>query len=181
MSPAELGRLFPVILSAHDEGWAALYEAERELLLAAAGAANVARVSHYGSTAVPGLLAKPTIDILLEIKEGAGGAALITAMKGAGYSYAPQPSDPPPHMMFMKGYSPEGFLGQAFHVHVRYPGDWPELHFRDYLLSSPETAAAYAELKRGLQARYRNDREAYTAGKTDFIKAATRRALAAGI
>jgi len=76
--------------------------------------------------------------------------------------------------MFMKGYTPQGFEGQAFHVHVRYSGDWDELYFRDYLLANPDIAAEYGKLKLELQKKYKHDRDAYTSAKTDFIKRITR-------
>lgn len=73
-------------------------------------------------------------------------------------------------MMFMKGYTLKGFSGQAYHVHVRYPGDWDEIYFRDYLISHPEVAHEYETLKRELSEKYANDREAYTAGKSGFAR-----------
>jgi GrpB-like predicted nucleotidyltransferase (UPF0157 family) len=76
--------------------------------------------------------------------------------------------------MFMKGYTPQGFRGQAVHLHVRFPGDWDELYFRDYLRSHPKTAKSYGKLKQNLQLRYEHDRDAYTEAKTDFIQEATR-------
>lgn len=135
---------------------------------------NIARISHYGSTAIPGLPAKPTIDVLLEIKDDTDSEKLISAMQGAGYIYSPQPDNPAPHMMFMKGYTPEGFKGQAYHVHVRYSGDWDELYFRDYLISHPDAADEYGKLKLELKSRFEFDRDAYTNAKTDFIKKVTR-------
>jgi GrpB-like predicted nucleotidyltransferase (UPF0157 family) len=84
-------------------------------------------------------------------------------MKAAGFIYNRQPGNPPPHMMFMKGYTPEGFKGQAFHVHVRYGGDWNELYFRDYLEEHPDVAAKYEALKMQLKGKYEFDRDAYTA------------------
>jgi GrpB-like predicted nucleotidyltransferase (UPF0157 family) len=81
----------------------------------------------------------------------------------------PKPENPPPHMMFAKGYSEEGFAGQAFHIHARYKGDWDESRFRDYLISHPETAVEYAGLKLKLAELYPNDREKYTESKTEFI------------
>lgn len=131
---------------------------------------NIARISHYGSTAIPGLPAKPTIDVLLEIKDDTDSEKLISAMQGAGYIYSPQPDNAAPHMMFMKGYTPEGFKGQAYHVHVRYSGDWDELYFRDYLISHPDAADEYGKLKLELKSRFEFDRDAYTNAKTDFIK-----------
>lgn len=79
-------------------------------------------------------------------------------------------------MMFMKGYTPEGFKGQAFHLHVRYSGDWDELYFRDYLLSHPDTTQAYGELKVKLQKEHEHDRDGYTDAKTGFIREITNRA-----
>ncbi|WP_245926547.1 GrpB family protein [Methanospirillum lacunae] len=119
-------------------------------------------------------MAKPTIDILLEVIDGIYKETLITSLMGIGYLYDPQPRNPAPHMMFTKGYTPEGFSGQAFHVHIRYSGDWDELYFRDYLIQHPEVAARYSTLKLELQERDRFDREPYTRGKTEFISTITR-------
>ncbi|MFA6739290.1 MAG: GrpB family protein, partial [Bacilli bacterium] len=57
-----------------------------------------------------------------------------------------------------------------YHLHVRYPGDWDELYFRDYLIDHPEVAKQYSLLKQELSQRYRTDREAYTEAKTLFIR-----------
>lgn len=65
-------------------------------------------------------------------------------------------------MMFMKGYTPNGFKGQSFHIHVCYKGDWDELYFRDYLLRHSDIAKEYGSLKYKLMKKYKNDREAYT-------------------
>lgn len=67
MSHEELWRLFPIILSGSREEWTDLYYRERDLLAKAVGHTRIARISHIGSTAVPGLNAKPTIDILMEV------------------------------------------------------------------------------------------------------------------
>ena len=79
-------------------------------------------------------------------------------------------------MMFMKGYTLEGFKGQAFHLHVRYAGDWNELYFRDYLRVHPDTAKAYGKLKTELQKKFEHDRDAYTDAKTKFIEEITKQA-----
>lgn len=76
-------------------------------------------------------------------------------------------------MMFMKGYTPEGFKGQAYHLHVRYTGDWGELYFRDYLIAHPETAKEYGELKLLLMQQYKHNRDVYTEAKGDFIRKIT--------
>ena len=78
--------------------------------------------------------------------------------------------------MLAKGYSIKGFTGQAFHIHIRYSGDWDEIVFRNYLINSPDVAHEYGELKRKLSIEYRNDREKYTDSKGDFISGITKTA-----
>ncbi|HBU12582.1 MAG TPA: hypothetical protein DEB31_07635 [Clostridiales bacterium] len=170
MTNEELWQLFPIVLREHDPTWAELFSRERGLLAQAVGAENIAAVSHIGSTAVPGLIAKPTIDILLEITDGADTQKLKTDMVGAGYLFSPQPEKPAPHMMFLKGYTPAGFAGQAFHVHVRYAGDWDEKIFCAYLQTHAQAAREYGLLKRRLQKEFEHDRDGYTREKTDFIR-----------
>jgi len=63
-------------------------------------------------------------------------------------------------------------------LHIRYPGDWDELYFRDYLLQHPETVREYEVLKQQLAEAFPNDRDAYTDGKEAFIKEVTKRARA---
>jgi GrpB-like predicted nucleotidyltransferase (UPF0157 family) len=176
MSLAELGNLFPIIIGEHDPLWHDLYLSEKDLIERAIGQNNIVRISHYGSTAVANLHSKPTIDILLEVVRDINTDSLIASLKGMGYRYSPQPDNPAPHMMFMKGYTPEGFNGQAYHVHVRYSGDWDELYFRDYLLTHPRVAKEYGRLKIELKDKYEHDREAYTKGKTKFIQRTTEQA-----
>ena len=176
MSNEELWQLFPIILSPHNPEWPGRYKTEKELLIKTIGAENIVRINHIGSTAVPGLTAKPTIDILLEIQQKTDPVRLIPTIESAGYIYCHKPDNPPPHMMFMKGYTPEGFKTQAFHLHIRYSGDWDEPYFRDYLLAHPDTAKVYGELKVKLQKLYEHDRDGYTDAKTDFIRKITNRA-----
>ena len=154
--------------------WKDHYLTEKAVIETKIGTANIFRISHIGSTAVPNLLSKPTIDILLEMKNDTEIEQLIASMGRLGYLYSPQPNNPPPHMMFMKGYTPEGFKGQAYHLQVRYGGDWDELYFRDYLISHSDAAKRYAELKLGLKEKYEFDRDGYTAAKTGFTKNLTK-------
>ena len=174
MTNEELWALFPIILSEHRAEWTKFYEQEKDTIISALGTKNISRINHIGSTSVPGLIAKPTIDILLEIPTDADIPSLTAALISAGYICNTQPNNPAPHLMFMKGYTPQGFRGQAVHLHVRFPGDWDELYFRDYLRSHPKTAKSYGKLKQNLQLRYEHDRDAYTEAKTDFIQEATR-------
>ena len=173
MTNEELWRLFPIILSEHNPIWLNRYSIEKQMLEQAVGIQNIVRINHFGSTVVPNLIAKPTIDILLEIKDDTDTERLISNIELVGYIYKEQPNNPAPHMMFMKGYTPQGFKEQVFHLHVRYNGDWDELYFRDYLLTHPEIAEEYGQLKLGLMNKYKHNRDAYTNGKADFIRRIT--------
>ncbi len=166
MTNRELWELFPIILSEHKPIWVKRYLKEKPVFEQAIGIHNIVRMNHYGSTAIPNLIAKPTIDILLEIKDDTDIEKLISNMQSTGYTYSKQPNNPAPHIMFMKGYTPQGFKGQIFHVHVRYSGDWDELYFRDYLLAHPEIADEYGKLKLELITKYEHDRDGYTYAKT---------------
>lgn len=173
LSNEELGRLFPIVLSEPKKEWAVLFLKEEANIRRALGGQTVIRIEHIGSTAVPGLIAKPTIDILLEVPEQVNTVFLIKTMEGLGYHCIPHPENPPPHLMFARGYTMKGFRGQAYHVHIRYPGDWDEPYFRDYLRLHPETAREYAELKKEMAGKYKHDRDGYTEQKGEFIKKIT--------
>ena len=170
LSVEALGKLFPIVIVDYDPAWKNLFNSEKQIIEGAIGIKNIIRIEHIGSTAIPGLCAKPTIDILVEIKDEADTGLMIENLKMIGYHFIPKPENPPPHMMFAKGYSESGFTGQTFHIHLRFRGEWDELLFRDYLIRNPEDAHEYAELKRKLSIVFINDREAYTENKTDFIK-----------
>jgi GrpB-like predicted nucleotidyltransferase (UPF0157 family) len=174
MTNDELSNLFPIILSNYKSEWKERYLKEKTLLEQAIGSQNIVSINHFGSTAVPGLIAKPTIDILIEIKDNTDVQRMIANVQLCGYRYIERPENPVPHVMFVKGYTPQGFRGQVFHVHVRYSGDWDELYFRDYLLTHPEIADEYGQLKLELRKKYEHDRDGYTDAKTDFIKRVTR-------
>ncbi len=176
MTNEELWALFPIVLREHNPIWIKNYFSEKQVLEKTIGRKNIIRMNHIGSTVIPGLIAKPTVDILVEIKDDTDNKRLISNMQSVGYIYSEQPGNPAPHMMFMKGYTPQGFKGQVFHVHVRYFGDWDELYFRDYLLAHPEIADEYGKLKLKLKKEFEHDRDGYTNAKTDFIKQITKTA-----
>ncbi len=172
-------RLYPVVLSQYNPAWPDWYAEEKENLGKLLGWENIARISHIGSTAVPGLLAKPTIDILVEIKEKTPVNLVRTALAAPCYICL-NPVDqnrPDLSLMFIKGYLATGFAPKVFHIQVRYPGEQAELYLRDYLRSHPETAAAYARLKSSLLQEFKHDRDGYTRMKGDFIHAVTQKAI----
>lgn len=170
MTPDELGKIFPIILSEHKEEWSELFKTERELICRIIGKQFITRIEHIGSTAVADLISKPTIDIILEIRKHTESQRIVGALKSIDYQYIPKPENPSPHMMFVKGYTINGFKGQTYHIHVRYPGDWDEIYFRDYLKNNDAARKQYGELKRILALKYRNDRDGYTGAKTEFVK-----------
>ncbi len=114
MSNEELWQLFPITISEHKDYWKNYY-AEEYMNLQDALKGNI---NHIGSTAIPNLVAKPTIDILLEIKNNTDINYLIDILSSVRYIYSFQPSKPAPHMMYMKGYTP-----QRFEERVYYPNN----------------------------------------------------------
>lgn len=173
MTEEELGKLFPITLSDPDPQWVRHYQIEKEKIRNALGPDCIISIEHIGSTAIPGIKAKPSIDILVQITEATPDQHIIEQLQQAAYNFIPRPENPAPHMMFVKGYTKAGLKGQAFHIHVRHKGDWDEIYFRDYLIAHPEVARAYEELKINLVALFRNDREGYTGAKTDFVNRVT--------
>ncbi|HBL84177.1 MAG: hypothetical protein A2Y17_13005 [Clostridiales bacterium GWF2_38_85] len=160
-----LGRLYPIIIEKHNPKWKQYYEEEKAFLQEIFGDA-VLRISHIGSTAVIGLMAKPTVDILLEIKESTDITAITEIMVDKGYVVNTPPKD---IIVYLKGYGATGFEGQVFHIHVRNIGDHGELYFRDYLITHPETSKEYEKLKLTLKEKYAHDRDGYTDAKGKFI------------
>ncbi|MBN1576986.1 MAG: GrpB family protein [Chitinispirillaceae bacterium] len=181
LSPAELGRLFPIFLSNYDPRWPRRYMREKARIEATLDPGTISKITHIGSTSVPGLISKPTIDILLEIARTTDLQKLTASITGIGYHFIPKPENPPPYMMFVKGYTQEGFRGQAFHLHVRYGGDWDEPYFCDYLRKHPRIASEYVELKKKLAEPYCHDRDGYTEAKTEFIRRVTALSKADGV
>jgi len=164
-----------VELVAYDPSWPARYEAEAGAIRAAlAGLADFELV-HFGSTAIPGLAAKPIIDIMLISGDQAAWPALIEPIKALGYVFwADNPRRD--RLFFVKGMPPFG-TRRTHHVHVRTPEDArTALLFCAHLRRHPEEAARYAALKRELSARYPTDRDAYTEGKARYVDDIVRKA-----
>jgi len=172
-------RIYPIVLSEYNPAWAKWYTEEKANLEQLVEIENIAQISHIGSTSVPGLTAKPTVDILLEIKENTDMEKLLSAFPSSEYICLKKEGNfLPEHdiVMILKGYLPDGFVEKVYHIHVRYPRDsanctaiWDEIYFRDYLIAHPETAAEYASLKSKLFQDYEHDRNGYTAAKGEFI------------
>lgn len=169
LSLEELWTLFPIILKEHNPNYKDWYEEEKQRIISNAEPKSIVRISHIGSTAVEGLVAKPTVDILLEIDGACGVSEITEVLENLGWGLMSQSADPV-KLSFNKGYTPRGFADRVYHLHVRYFGNWSELYFRDFLIAHPDVAREYERLKRKLWKQYEHDRDSYTEAKTDFIK-----------
>lgn len=170
MTINELGQLFPIIIKDYSYKWPDLYISEVKKITDSFSNNEIIKIDHIGSTAIPGLKAKPTIDILMQVSEQIDIKKVKDTFKSLGYLINDHPENPEPHLTFVKGYTKQGFKGQAYHVHIRYRGDWDEIRFRDYLIKNKEIAKEYETLKLELAEKYPNDREAYTDSKTEWIE-----------
>ncbi|MBW4543251.1 MAG: GrpB family protein [Symplocastrum torsivum CPER-KK1] len=170
MLPSRGGLRDEVEIVESDPYWSILFEQESTRILNALGSDKVIAIEHFGSTAVPGLAAKPIIDLMVGVHSLEAAQSLIPLLKALEYVY--WRDDPRPgRMFFVKGMPPYG-LRRTHHVHVveAYGEFWERLLFHDYLRSHPEEAKRYEVLKRDLAVRFRTDREGYTKGKSAYIQ-----------
>jgi GrpB-like predicted nucleotidyltransferase (UPF0157 family) len=168
MTPREV-RVVP-----HDPTWTQTFEKEAATLRAVLGEEALA-VHHIGSTSVPGLAAKPTIDVLVEVRKIGKVDDLDRTMAERGYE-AWGEYGIPGRRFFTKDRGSR----RTHNVHVFEAGT-PEverhLAFRDYLTQHPETARAYESLKEDLAEKFPTDIEAYMDGKDAFVKETEKEAL----
>ncbi len=161
----------PVEIVTYDPAWPLRFEEERARIAEALGS-RAPVIEHIGSTAVPGLAAKPVIDVLLGLRSYPLDEAGVRALESLGYEYRGE-FGIPGRQFFRKGEP------RSHHVHAVELGSdlWvSHLAFRDRLRDHPEEAARYASLKRELVSRYRNERGRYTEAKAPFIEELLQRA-----
>ncbi len=162
----------PVRIVAYDARWPERFERERLALEDAIGEWTVGAIHHVGSTAVPGLDAKPVIDILVGIESLQAGRVCFEPLAKLDYLYA---SYRPQEMHWFCKPHPSR---RTHHLHLVPAGSTlyeEELAFRDHLRADHQAAHQYAALKREFAARFPDDREAYTNAKATFIRAALKR------
>ena len=153
---------------AHVPGWISGFDAEANRIAAALGDTAVA-IHHIGSTAIPGIFAKPVVDVLLEVDSLARLDEKGSAMTGLGYE-AKGEFGIPGRRYFRKNGAPGV---RTHHVHAFEAGSPAierHLAFRDYLIAHPREAQVYSALKRRLASEHPDDMEAYMDGKDAFIK-----------
>jgi GrpB-like predicted nucleotidyltransferase (UPF0157 family) len=171
-----------VAIVPYDSRWPELFRRERDHLLSCLPNDLVRRVEHFGSTAVPGLAAKPIVDLLVEVTDlQATRVRIAPVLEAQGYDYFWRPTHgddgPPFYAWFIKRDPGSG--ARTRHIHMAeadFAEHWDRLLFRDYLIEHPRVAREYADLKVRLASAYPNDRVAYTKGKTEFIRRVTEQA-----
>ena len=170
----------PVLIVDYDPDWPLEFEAERRGILAAVDG-GISTVIHIGSTAVPGLCAKPIVDIMAGVPGLREAEALLPPLSERGYDDVTKIDDSD-EWFYCLGKAPEkpSDTMRYFHLHLMREDshDWNRhVNFRDYLRLHPETAAIYCTLKRRLAERFRDQREVYTESKTRFIREIEAKAL----
>jgi GrpB-like predicted nucleotidyltransferase (UPF0157 family) len=157
-------------LARYDDAWPKKF-AEERCRLVAAFSGLVRSIEHIGSTAVPGLAAKPTIDILICVGSQRDLDRVIQPLRALGYEYAPEWEQQFPHRRYFRKGSPPI---RDCHVHVAIEGsDYQERQrlFRDVLRSEPVVATAYERLKRSAAREAKGNRRRYTRAKSAFVEA----------
>lgn len=163
-----------VAIADYDPAWPERFAREAAAIRAVMGD-EIIELEHIGSTSVPGLPAKPTIDMLLAVDTFAPLDHYSAVLAPLGYKHQPHVNDSE-RLFFWKG-SP-----RVYHLHLVEYATWEHqrhLLFRDYLRAHAEVAAQYAALKRKLAQRYKHDRTAYTSAKSEFINTTVEQAVMA--
>ncbi|MGI4787338.1 MAG: GrpB family protein [Janthinobacterium lividum] len=158
-----------VVLATYDPSWPVIFLGEAQAIRQALGDVLIG-VEHVGSTAIPGLAAKPIIDIVASVTTFAAGTSTIPALEALGYDCRGE-CGIPGRLFFRKGVID---FKRTHHLHLVEAGheQWNSMRlFRDYLRSHPGEAQRYEALKHTLAERFRDNRAAYTKGKARFIQA----------
>ncbi len=157
-------------VSPYREEWKNLFEIEKRDIEKAIGD-YIEDIQHVGSTSIPGMSAKPILDIAIAVKDFEEARICIKPLCKMGYTFKGENGIPRRHY-FLKGEP------CTHHIHMleKDNEEWEKLIlFRDYLRSNQNIAEEYKELKRNLLQRLRGDRKAYQAAKADFVEAVIRK------
>ncbi len=163
----------PVIIERYDPKWPAKFGAEKRALAPVLSSWLVGPIEHVGSTAVPGLAAKPVIDIMAAIRDLPSARPAIEALRSLSYCYFDYKAE------VMHWFCKPSDFERTHHLHL-VPYESPlwrdRLAFRDALRNDAGIRDEYLDLKVRLASKFRDDREAYTEAKTDFIESVLMRA-----
>ena len=166
----------PVVILPYNKDWPGEFDKEAARIQAAAGS-YFTDIHHIGSTSVPGLAAKPIIDILIGLKSLDDTPFFVPRLIELGYRYFPEHEIGLPERRYFSRV-PDDTHG--FHLHMVEPGSafyHRHLAFRDYLRARPDARDEYAALKIDLAKKFGSDREGYTDAKTEFIQRIEKLAL----
>jgi GrpB-like predicted nucleotidyltransferase (UPF0157 family) len=165
----------PIEVIDYDPQWPHLFLVEAVGLLQAFGAALIT-LEHIGSTAVPGLAAKPVIDIQAVVRSVSEAQQAVPALAAFGWEQGVFARDPE-RRLFFKKFHVHGVLSHHLHVYeASHPAAAEHLRFRNILRRDPAEAKRYLDLKNALAQRYRQDRIAYSYAKTDYVEAVLKKA-----
>jgi GrpB-like predicted nucleotidyltransferase (UPF0157 family) len=160
-----------IVIADYDPAWPRLYARERRRIRRAL-AGRIVAIEHVGSTSVPGLAAKPILDIMAGVESLDDAAACIEPLRRIGYDFHPELTARvgiDDDRLFLKG--PRGIETVHLHVTEYGGGFWQEkLLFRDFLRTHPEVAEQYAALKRTLAPQF-SEGTPYSMAKTEFVQA----------
>jgi GrpB-like predicted nucleotidyltransferase (UPF0157 family) len=155
----------PIVIAPYDPQWPCRFAELGARLRGALGPVAM-RIDHIGSTAVPGMAAKPVIDVQISVASFDPLEAYKTPLEGLGLVHRADNPD------LTKRYFRETPGQHRTHIHVRLAGSWSEqfaLLFRDYLRVHDEDCRWYESIKRGLADQYRDDRHGYTDAKGPYL------------
>ena len=166
-----------VHLVPYDPTWPEMFRAEAQRLRQLLGPQYMLRAEHIGSTAIPGLSAKPIIDILIEVPSFESALVnILPKLQQEGWEYHWRDDRPPGHMYFVRRNA-AGPRTHHLHALTSGPPGWERVAFRDYRRAIPEEPRRYEQLKRELSEKHHLDRETYTEGKGEYIRRITAHAL----
>lgn len=155
----------------YDPAWPTQANFEIDKLKTVLPPSSIIDIQHVGSTAIPGIAAKPIIDIQIAVRSLEEMKIIsVPVLQKLGYEYWENNPDTQ-RMFFAKGMPPFGEK-RSHHVHIveLTSKHWKDkINFRDYLIAHPDVANAYQALKLNLAQQYRSDRERYTTAKSEFI------------
>jgi GrpB-like predicted nucleotidyltransferase (UPF0157 family) len=162
-----------IAVADYSPNWPGMFASEMAHLRTCLPGELLGRIEHFGSTAVPGLAAKPIIDMLIEVTSLAETKKkIVPILTGQGYDYLWRPTwgdDVPPFYAWFIRRDQTGQRTHHLHLIEKDFAHWERLRFRDYLINHPDKTAEYGELKRRLAAEHPHNRVAYTEGKGSFI------------
>lgn len=160
-------KLGEVHIVEYDAQWPSIFISERDRILSSP-TVSFSDFEHVGSTAVPGLRAKPIIDMMASVAHLSDVEAFMPALNRLGYECIDVGFRT---RIFLRKHPQDG--GCGYHLHIVTAATWPERNerlLRDHLIATRDAARAYAELKTRLAIQFPDDSPAYTKAKTDLIQ-----------